>query len=209
MKMFYKVQLPASQPVASYIHQCKLYIQQRAGKFKFITSDAHISLFSFEADVADEQQLIKALRKASTYLDTFDVSLNGFSHFPQSRTLFIKVENARLLKERNRLFHDAFLSITKDMGIDISNMTFTDHPHMTIGADFDSKIYGSLYNAFVQHRYHQDFKAESALLVKYIGRGKNKVLSKAPFQKVSKHHPPFNEAPTASNEKGQMTLEFN
>ena len=62
---------------------------------------------------------------------------------------------------------------------------------MTIGADFDSKIYGSLYNAFVQHRYHQDFKAESALLVKYIGRGKNKVLSKAPFQKVSKRFQKF------------------
>lgn len=209
MKMFYKVQIHPSQLVAMYVRHCKQYVHQRVGKFKFITSDPHISLFSFEANVQHEQLLIKALRAAASRVALFDVSLNGFSYFTQSKTLFLKVENANMLKKLNQLFHDAFLETACEMGIELSNMSVTDYPQITIGAGFESKSFVSLYNVFANEKYRQAFTADQAMLFKYMGRGQNKLISRAPFRKGREQIAGQRVGvPQGKSAQGQMELVF-
>lgn len=208
MKMFYKVQLHPSQIVAMYVRQCKQYVHQRVGKFKFISSEPHISLFSFEADEQNEPQLIKALRKASDQVARFKVALNGFSHYAQSKTIFLKVENADQVTHLNQLFYICFLTAAAEMGIEIVNEGVSDRPHLTIGSGFDNKDFVSLYGVFSNEKYRQEFSADQAVMLKYIGRGQNKVITRTPFSRnqeaaVSSHHRPSTPRPS-----GQMTLEF-
>ena len=207
--MFYKVQIQPSQLVAMYVRHCKQYVHQRVGKFKFITSDPHISLFSFEANVQHEQLLIKALRAAASRVALFDVSLNGFSYFTQSKTLFLKVENANVLKKLNQLFHDAFLETACEMGIELSNISVTDYPQITIGAGFESKSFVSLYNVFANEKYRQAFTADQAMLFKYMGRGQNKLISRAPFyNQVKQAVGQVGGLPQGTSAQGQMELVF-
>ncbi len=208
MKMFYKVQLQPSQLVSMYVRQCRQYVHQRVGKFKFISSDPHISMFSFEADEQDEPSVIKAIRKAATQVASFKIGLNGFSHYTQSKTIFLKVDNAEEVNYLNQIFYICFLSALEEMGVTVSNEGIQEKPNLTIGSGFDNKAFASLYGVFATEKYRQEFSVENAVLLKYVGRGQNKLMTRAAFSKNRKQAIDVTQKLSLPAATGQMTLGF-
>jgi len=208
MKMLYQVQIQPSQLVSLYVRQCKQYIHQRVGKFKFINSDPHISLFSFEADEQAEPLVIKAVRKAAAQVATFKVAMNGFSHFKQSKTIFLKVENADEVNYLNQIFFICFQSAAEELGLEVNGDLVIDKPHLTIGGGFDNKAFASLYGVFATEIYRQEFSVDQAVLLKYMGRGQNKLMTRASFSKSQKQAIKSNDKISLPAATGQMTLGF-
>ncbi|WOK05725.1 2'-5' RNA ligase family protein [Imperialibacter roseus] len=169
----YKIQIYPSQSITDYVRDRKAQILDEFGQYKFYNSHPHVSLFSFQADISNEHLITKALKEASVFVDSFDISLNGFGYLKSNRAIYLKIGNGSQVARINQLFYRKFRESAKSFGIRVIDPVFAKYPHMIIGSEFEQKAFLKVHQTFIDQKYRETFAVDQVRLLRDIGNGKN------------------------------------
>ena len=169
----YKIQIYPSQSITDYVRDRKAQILDEFGQYKFYNSHPHVSLFSFQADISHEHLITKALKEASVFVDSFDISLNGFAYLKSNRAIYLKIGNGSQVARINQLFYQKFRESAKSFGIRMVDPVFAKYPHMIIGSEFEQKAFLKVHQTFIDQKYRETFAVDQVRLLRDIGNGKN------------------------------------
>ena len=169
----YKIQIYPSQSITDYVRDRKAQILDEFGQYKFCNSHPHVSLFSFQADISHEHLITKALKEASVFVDSFDISLNGFAYLKSNRAIYLKIGNGSQVARINQLFYQKFRESAKSFGIRMVDPVFAKYPHMIIGSEFEQKAFLKVHQTFIDQKYRETFAVDQVRLLRDIGNGKN------------------------------------
>lgn len=127
----------------------------------------HITVANFHAKEAMEETLIKWMQKIISQHQSFTVTLNNFSGFPSSKTVYARVQN-----------HEPFNQLAATLKIINSyindngfpNARLINHPHMTIARSLQPGIYDRAIMDYSRKTFHASFEVNELILLRRSNR---------------------------------------
>lgn len=135
------------------------------GEYLGLNAVPHISMLNLILHKSQEEEVVNRLKKRLSAIESFDISLNGFSFFDESNTFYINVEEeGTLMGLHNFLVADLYV---KNVLMSPANRNFK--PHLTIGRKLSDAQFRNAYHEFKNKQYTNYFRANSLTLLKRKG----------------------------------------
>lgn len=152
----------------------KLWMRDRFGCTVALKSAAHIThIPPFWMENTSEELLIQTLTHFQTTIPSFEIQLNGFSHF-SNRVLFVAVTGNYLLERLRKAVEDHFIQPFHCI-IKPDDRPF--HPHVTIAnRDIKPGDFNKAWDHFIRQSFEEHFEVTSLSLLK-LTPGKWKVIA--------------------------------
>ncbi|WP_232534820.1 2'-5' RNA ligase family protein [Chryseobacterium nakagawai] len=155
----------AVYPPKEIIEEIKVFKKDMVisyGNSKALKNEAHITLFPpFSRELELEEDIHIAFQKINTHLLPFEIELNGFGSFPNSKNPVIFVhpeDNVHLADLHNRVKQQ----------FNFSKYSFT--PHMTVGyRDLTWENYLRAWEKYQHKEYKTKFLVDKILLLRHDG----------------------------------------
>jgi len=146
----------------------KLDLKKKYSIKHALKSPAHITLqMPFKKNPKEEYELIEHLNEFVIGKKSFEVELNGYSHF-STKVLFIKIEN-----------HSKLINLQTDLKkILLAKMNFSNqdvnkkfHPHLTLATrDLNIESFSKIWPQFKNKNIKYKFLVNSIYLLKHNGK---------------------------------------
>lgn len=144
--------------VKNEIMKIKTDFYEKYHHVQAIKSKPHNTLINFGFNAAFEEQLISGVDEVVKFHSSFDIKLNGFSHF-KTHTIYIRVETEAPAVNLVRSLHST-------LNLPTSQSFFAWKPHVTIAKGLDEKIFKSAMPDFEKKSFEASFLTTSILLMK-------------------------------------------
>ncbi len=156
------------------VQDYKLWMRDRFGCVVALKSSAHITLIPpFWMQNEKEQQLTETLHSFQITIPSFEIQLQGFSHF-SNRVIFVAVNENHQLGSLRKAVEDHFIIPFHGI-IKPDDRPF--HPHVTIAnRDIKPGDFKKAWAYFEKQEFEQTFTASAISLLK-LSRGKWNVIA--------------------------------
>lgn len=128
-----------------------------------IKTKPHITIASFLAKEEMEEILLRWMHRIISTYKSFQVSLNNYSGFPTSQTLYIRVQD-----------HQPFKQLAKELKVidelvrsnGLPKAHLITNPHMIIARQLESTVYERAMMEYSKKDFHAEFEVKELLLLK-------------------------------------------
>lgn len=163
MKKMYFIAVYPPQEIIDEIRIFKKDLALHYDNSKALNNDAHITLFPpFSREAELENDIHTAFQKIDTDLFPFEITLNGFGSFPNTKNpvLYVKPEASEHLKI---LHQNVIRQFT------FNKRSFT--PHMTVGyRNLTYDNYLKAWKVYQKKEYKTRFLVDRILLLRHDGK---------------------------------------
>lgn len=161
MKKLYFIAIYPPQQIINEVKVFKHDFVMNYNNSKALKNDAHITLFPpLSRDFELEEDILAAFQKINTQsISPFEITLNGFGSFPNSKNpvIFVQPEPNQNLIDLHSKVKEKFNFI---------NHTF--NPHMTVGyRDLSFENYIKAWEIYKDKEYKTNFLVDKILLLRY------------------------------------------
>jgi 2'-5' RNA ligase len=145
------------------VRQWKAMLRERIGGYSGSRSVPHITLFFADLPSEWEHDVIEGVRQGCMGHHAFTLHLNGITHFPDKRTIYIDpVEKDAIAVVRKSIAsHVRAFRHIKKLGVNA-----TDHPHLTIAAGLKPHQFERAWNMLAPHAYTSEQRVDEVRLLR-------------------------------------------
>lgn len=163
MKKMYFIAVYPPQEIIDEVKVFKEDLALNYNNSKALKNDAHITLFPpFERELSLENDIRTAFNKINTDISPFEIILNGFGSFPNTKNpvIFAKPEeNAELTK--------LYVKVTKQFTFNKRSF----HPHVTVGyRNLSWENYLKAWEIYKDKEFKTKFIVDKITLLRHDGK---------------------------------------
>ncbi|MEP0368646.1 MAG: 2'-5' RNA ligase family protein [Cyclobacteriaceae bacterium] len=159
------------------VSKTKRVLLNRYGAYKYFGSIAHITVNTFFARKEDEARIYDRIKSKVGKIEPMEVAIRGFGYFPNTRTVFMKVDNKQefsvLTKE---------LSFLKSRDSGARKFFSPCEPHLTLASRLKNDDFKQLKYELDAKSFEYNFEADSLTVLKYdYERSRYGLFEEIPF----------------------------
>jgi 2'-5' RNA ligase len=131
-----------------------------------IVTKPHITVANFLATDMMEETIIRYMHRIIGALQCFDVTLNNFSGFPTSNTIYLRVQEEAPFKQMAQQLKvvDQYIKSSGQ-----SKAHLISKPHVTIARRLSADVFEKSLLHYAQKTFHASFTVQELVLIKHRG----------------------------------------